>query len=66
MADRVERMYRRIFEVIQEETHGYLNDQLTGLVKSMGIDLSQLKGMARGQAVDPYLCLLYTSPSPRD
>ena len=58
MADRVERMYRRIFKVIQEETHGYLNDQLAGLVKSMGIDLSQLKGMARGQsAFDPYRIL---------
>ena len=57
MADRVDRMYRRIFEVIQEETHGYLNDQLAGLVKSMGIDLSQLKRVAGGQAVDPYLIL---------
>jgi len=50
-------MYRRIFKVIQEETHGYLNDQLTGLVKSMGIDLSQLRGKASGQVVDPYLIL---------
>jgi len=51
-------MYRRIFKVIQEETQGYLNDQLAGLVKSIGIDLSQLKRVAGGQAaVDPYLIL---------
>jgi len=58
MADRIVRMYRRIFEVIQEEMQGYVNDQLADLMKSMGIDLSQLRGMASGQtAFDPYRIL---------
>jgi preprotein translocase subunit Sec63 len=58
MTDRVARMYQRIFEVIQEEMQGYVNDQLAGLMKSVGIDLSQLRRMASGQmAVDPYAIL---------
>ena len=53
--DRFARMYQRIFGVIQEEMQGYINDQLEGLMKSLGIDFSQLRGMASGQtAFDPY------------
>ena len=56
--DRFARMYQRIFGVIQEEMQGYMNDQLAGLMKSMGIDMSQLQGMASQQtAVDPYRIL---------
>ena len=56
--DRFARMYQRIFVVVQEEMQGMINDQLTGLVKSLGIDLSQLRGIASGQtAFDPYRIL---------
>ena len=56
--DRIARMYQRIFGVIQEEMQGYMNDQLAGLMKSMGIDMSQLQGMASRQtAFDPYRIL---------
>lgn len=56
--DRIARMYQRIFGVIQEETQGFMNDQLTGLMKSLGIDSSQLRGMAVGQtSFDPYRIL---------
>jgi DnaJ-class molecular chaperone len=48
-------MYQRIFGVIQEEMQGYMNDQLEGLMKSLGIDFSQLRGMVGGQTTfDPY------------
>ena len=58
MQYRIARMYQRIFEVIQEEMQGYMNDQLTGLIKSLGIDIGQLQGMVRGQvALDPYRIL---------
>ncbi len=58
MADRFARMYQRIFGVIQEEMQGYMNDQLTGLMKSLGMDFSELRGMATGQtAFDPYRIL---------
>jgi DnaJ-class molecular chaperone len=51
-------MYQRIFGVIQEEVESLVNDQLRDFMKSMGIDLGQLKGMAIGQtAFDPYLVL---------
>ncbi len=56
--DRFARMYQRIMGVIAEEMQGVINDQLAGLMKSMGIDLSQLRGMASGQmAFDPYRIL---------
>ena len=55
---RTDRMYQRIFEVVQEEIQGYINDQLMGLMKSLGIDPLQLRGMATGQAAfDPYKVL---------
>lgn len=58
MQGRVARMYQRILEVIQEEMQGYMNDHITGLMKSLGIDPSQLRGMATGQAAfDPYKVL---------
>jgi len=58
VADRFARMYQRIFGVIQEEMQGYMNDQLTGLMKSLGMDFSELRGMATGQTVfDPYRIL---------
>ncbi len=51
-------MYRRIFGVIHEEMEGLVNDQLRDFMKSTGIDLGQLKGMASGQtAFDPYRVL---------
>jgi len=51
-------MYQRIFGVIQEEVQGLMSDQLADLMKSMGLDLSQLRGMAAGQtAFDPYRVL---------
>jgi DnaJ-class molecular chaperone len=51
-------MYQRILGVVQEEMQGYMNDQLAGLMKSLGIDPAQLRGMTSGQvAFDPYLIL---------
>ena len=53
--DRTTRMYQRIFAVIQEEMQGWMNDRLAGLLKSLGIEASQLQGMASGQATfNPY------------
>ncbi len=58
MQDRLARMYQRIFGVIQEEVEGLVNDQLRDFMKSMGIDLGHLKGMASGQtAFDSYSVL---------
>ncbi len=58
MQDRFARMYQRVFGVIQEEMQSLMSDQLGDLMKSMGIDLGQLKGMASGQtAFDPYRVL---------
>jgi len=56
--NRFTRMSRRIFEVIQEEMQGHLNDELATLMKSLGMNFSQLQGMASGQmALDPYKVL---------
>ena len=56
--DRTNRMYQRIFSVIQEEMQGWMNDQLAGLLKSLGIEASQLRGTAGGQTTfNPYATL---------
>jgi len=56
--DRTTRMYQRIFAVIQEEMHGWMSDQLVSLLKSLGIEASQLQGMVKGQATfNPYATL---------
>jgi len=56
--DRTTRMYQRIFSVIQEEMQGWMNDQLAGFLKSLGIEASQLQGMASGQmSSNPYIIL---------
>jgi len=56
--DRTGRLYRRIFGVIQEEMQGWMNDQLTELAKTLGLDLSQFQGIANGTpAFDPYQLL---------
>ena len=56
--DRTTRMYQRIFGVIQEEMQGWMNDQLAGLLKSLGIEAFQLQGVASGQTtLDPYRLL---------
>lgn len=56
--DRTARLYQRIFSVIQEEMQVWMNDQLAGLLKSLGIEASQLQGMASGQTTfDPYRLL---------
>lgn len=52
------RMYQRIFNVIQEEMQGWMNEQLAGLLKSLGIEASQLQGIASGQtSSNPYVIL---------
>ena len=56
--DRTNRMYQRIFAVIQEEMQVWMNDQLAGLLKSLGIEASQLRGTASGQTTfNPYATL---------
>jgi DnaJ-class molecular chaperone len=56
--DKTNRMYQRIFSVIQEEMQEWMNDQLAGLLKSLGIEASQLQSMASGQTTfNPY-CIL--------
>ena len=56
--NRTTRMYQRIFNVIQEEMQGWMNDQLAGLLKSLGIEASQLQGMVSGQTTfNPYATL---------
>lgn len=51
-------MYQRIFAVIQEEMQGWMNDRLAGLLKSLGIEASQLPGTASGQTTfNPYATL---------
>lgn len=56
--DRTARMYQRIFAVIQEEMQGWMNDQLTSLLESLGIELSSLQSMASGQTTfNPYATL---------
>ena len=60
-------MQQRMFQVINEEMQGLVNDLLKGLIspekilelmKSMGIDLSQLSGMMGQQTgFNPYLML---------
>ncbi len=58
MQDRIARMYQRIFGVIQEEMQGYMNDQLLELTKSLGMDMSQLRGMLnQRRPFDPYQAL---------
>jgi len=56
--DRTSRMYQRIFGVIQEEMQGWMNEKFTELIKTLGLDLSQLQGMvSRQTAFDPYQAL---------
>ena len=56
--DRTARMFQRVFGVIQEEMESWMNDQMAALMKSLGIDATQLQGMAKGQtAFDPYRVL---------
>ncbi|MDD5501248.1 MAG: J domain-containing protein [Candidatus Omnitrophica bacterium] len=56
--DRTTKMYQRIFAVIQEEMQGWMSDQLATLLKSLGIEASQLQGMATGQTTfNPYATL---------
>lgn len=58
MQDRIARMYQRIFGVIQEEMQGYMSDQLLELTKSLGMDMSQLRGMMNQRTpFDPYQAL---------
>jgi hypothetical protein len=46
-------MYQRIFSVIQEEMQVWMNDQLAGLLKSLGIEVSQLKEWRAGNRIRP-------------
>lgn len=60
-------MQRRLLGVLQEELRGWMDDlmkgmldpsQIMALARAMGIDMSQLSGMAGGQmAFDPYSIL---------
>jgi len=51
-------MYQRIFAVIQDDLQGWMNDQLVGLLKSLGIEASQFQGMVSGQTTfNPYSIL---------
>lgn len=48
-------MYQRILNVIMEEMQGFLNEQLAGLMKSMGLDFAQLRSMMEQKTgFDPY------------
>ena len=56
--DRIFRMYQRILNIIQEEMPGLVNDQLAGLMKTMGLDFAQLRSMMEQKAgFDPYAVL---------
>jgi len=65
--DRVTRMQRRIWEIIQQEIQGWINDLMRGMLDpskivafagAMGIDMSQLSGMIGKQpGFDPYQIL---------
>jgi DnaJ-domain-containing protein 1 len=56
--DRIARMYQRIMGVVAEEMQGVISDQLAELTKSMGLDLSQFRGIASGQtAFNPHRIL---------
>ena len=65
--DRVARMQQKILRVILEETQGWMNDLLRGMLdpskimsfmRSMGFDPSKLPGMMSQQArFDPYQVL---------
>ncbi len=51
-------MYQRIMDIIQEEMPAFLNDQLSELMKSMGLDFAQLRSMMEQKAgFDPYMAL---------
>ena len=56
--DRIYRMYHRILEIIEEEMPDLLNDQLTELVKSIGVDLARFGNlMNQKSAFNPYMVL---------
>lgn len=56
--ERLSRMYQKIGAAIAEGVRGLMNEHLLTLVRSLGIDMAQLRGMARGQtAFDPYRIL---------
>ena len=56
--DGTARMYQRIFSVIREEMQVWMNDQLAGFLKSLGIEASQLWGTESGQTnSNPYVIL---------
>jgi DnaJ-class molecular chaperone len=58
MADSASKMYKRIFAVLTEEMQSWMNDRLAGLLKSLGIDTAQLRGMVSNPALsDPYRVL---------
>jgi hypothetical protein len=55
MLDVLDDMQRLFTKRMNETAKGVLDPMLRDMLKSMGIDMSQLRGMASGQtAVDPY------------
>ncbi|WP_324664298.1 DnaJ domain-containing protein [Dehalococcoides mccartyi] len=65
--DRTNRMYQRIFGVIQEEMQGWMNEKFLDFTKTLGLDLSQLQGIASRQAAfDPYQALGLDRSAPDD
>ena len=58
MADRTKLMLEKILSVMMEEMQGWMNEQLAGLLKSLGIDTAHFQRMiSRQEASDPYLVL---------
>jgi DnaJ-domain-containing protein 1 len=58
MTDRTKLMFEKILSIMMEEMQCWMNDQLAGLLSSLGIDTAQLKRAASGQATsDPYRVL---------
>ena len=60
-------MRRKAFDHLQKLSFRYFDDQKTGhLVARLTKDLEEIGEVAHHGPEDVFICLLYTSPSPRD